>query len=258
MKRKAYPIIEFDDSKQSKTKPEWNLHSFEHIPTTCVISFFGDAVKQYVANHDVKWCGKLVLESFELPIYKINTSGGEVAFLHALGSGPYVAGELEKLIAMGAKSFLVCGGCGVLRENSICGELFLPTVAVRDEGTSYHYVAPSREIYMDEQVENIIRAYLDEHRISYSIVKTWTTDALYRETEAAISLRRSEGCDVVEMECASLFAVSQYKGVQLGQILYAGDDLSRDTWQTRDWKKNVSVRYQLFKMCIDLAVKYLI
>ena len=253
MIRKEYPIIEFDDTKLSKTKPESNLHSTDPIPATCVISFFGDAVKQYVETNNATWCGRLVLESFELPIYKIRTAHGEVALLHALGSGPYVAGELEKLIAMGAKRFLVCGGCGVLKENSICGELYLPVVAVRDEGTSYHYVAPSREISMDVQVVQIIQAFLDERKIPYSVVKTWTTDAIYRETETVIALRRSEGCDVVEMECASLLAVSQYKGIRLGQLLYAGDDLSKETWETREWKKNISVRYQLLELCIDLS-----
>lgn len=225
MKRREYPILEFDSNKLSKTIPEKNLHSFEPLPDTCIISFFGDAVRKYVTDTNAVECGKLVMESFELPIYKINTYYGQVALFHALGGGPYVAGELEKLIAMGAKNFLVCGGCGVLRGNSICGELYLPTVAVRDEGTSYHYVAPSREISMNANVVRLLRDYLDKNGVSYSIVKTWTTDALYRETEAAIAMRRSEGCDVVEMECASLLAVSQFKAVQLGQILYAGDDL---------------------------------
>lgn len=254
MKKRKYPIIEFDDTKMSKTKPERNLHSSAPLPATCVISFFGDAVKQYIANNNATWYGRLVMESFELPIYKISTSHGEVALLHALGSGPYVAGELEKLIAMGSKQFLVCGGCGVLKEGSRCGELYLPTVAVRDEGTSYHYVAPSREICMDTQVVQAIQGFLDERGVPYSVVKTWTTDAIYRETEETIVLRRSEGCDIVEMECASLLAVSQYKGIRLGQLLYAGDDLSKEAWETREWKKNISVRYQLLELCIDLAV----
>ena len=67
--------------------------------------------------------------------------------------------------------------------------------------------------------------------------KTWTTDGFYRETPAKVPLRRAEGCLTVEMEAAAFFAVAQFRGVQFGQMLYGGDDVSGAEWDHRDWIK---------------------
>lgn len=54
--------------------------------------------------------------------------------------------ELEQLIALGCKKFIVCGGAGVLQKDIFVGNIIIPCTAVRDEGLSYHYIKPSREI----------------------------------------------------------------------------------------------------------------
>lgn len=251
--KKEFPILEFDTSKESVIDVKKNIKS-ELLPKRCVISFFGDAVKSIVNEKNAKQISSLVLETFELPIYLVKDKfGKEVALIHALGSGPYAAGQLEKLSAMGCKKFIVCGGSGVLQKGSNLGDLFVPKIALRDEGTSYHYLPPSRDIKMNEQVFDYICSYLEKEKISYKPVKTWTTDAMYRETKDMINLRKSEGCAVVEMECASFFAVAEYKNLQLGQILYAGDDLSGKEWNSRDWKGQHSIREKVLLLAIDIC-----
>ena len=69
---------------------------------------------------------------------------------------------------------------------------------------------------------------------SYVKGKTWTSDAIYRETLSAIEERRQEGCLAVEMECASMLAVSKYRHIPFIQFLYGADDLSSETWEIRD------------------------
>ena len=251
MQRDIYPIIEFDDSRNTLIDVTKNLHSRDKLPPMCVISFFGEAVKEYVHQNNGVVCGKLVLESFELPLYKIQIGENAVVLLHGLCSGPYMAGQLEKLIAMGCQRFIVCGGCGVLVGGSSRGQLFVPDCALRDEGTSYHYVKPSREIQISNKVKERLSAFLNENDISFSFVKTWTTDAMYRETPEAIANRKQEGCQIVEMECASCYAVAQYKGVDIGFLLYAGDDVSGKVWDSRSWKSDYGTRYNL----IDLSTR---
>lgn len=75
--------------------------------------------------------------------------------------------------------------------------------------------------------------------------KTWTTDAKYRETPDMIELRRNEGCITVEMEAAAFFAVSQYYGIPLAQLLYAGDDVSGEVWDSRNWNTQKNIRDNL-------------
>lgn len=85
--------------------------------------------------------------------------------------------------------------------------------------------------------------------------KTWTTDAPYRETQSMIDARRAEGCLTVEMEAASLIAVAQFRKVLLGQILYAGDDLSGENWDKRGWQSRQEVRENLFWLAADACLE---
>jgi uridine phosphorylase len=60
------------------------------------------------------------------------------------------AGLLEEVIALGCRKFIACGGCGVLEKGIPVGGLMVVSAAVRDEGTSYHYLPPSREVLANE------------------------------------------------------------------------------------------------------------
>lgn len=254
IKQETYPILEFDDFSNTVIDIRRNIYLNEPLPQRCVLSFFGEAVKDYVSKNSCRQIGNLKLETFVLPIYEIDMRNEKIALIHALGSGPYAAGQIEKLSAMGCNTFMICGGCGVLEAGSKCGDIYVPIAAVRDEGTSYHYVAPAREIKMKQEVSDKICSYLTDCAIPFKCVKTWTTDAIYRETESMIMLRREEGCSVVDMECASFFAVAQHKNLKLGQILYAGDDLSGKTWDSRNWKGNFDARYNLLILSLDMVL----
>ena len=155
---------------------------------------------------------------------------------------------------MGGENFIVCGGCGILDSQLKTSKILIPNIALRDEGTSYHYVEPSRFISIDEQVKNNLCDHLNTLGIEYKLVKTWTTDAIYRETINLINLRKEEGCEIVEMECASFFAVSQYKKVKLAVLLYSGDDLSSSEWQNNNWKNNKTARQSLIELSLKCVV----
>ncbi|MFP4457290.1 MAG: uridine phosphorylase, partial [Clostridia bacterium] len=124
----------------------------------------------------------------------------------------------------------------------------------RDEGASYHYLPPSREVEMDLEVYNHIKNELSKRGIPHKTSKTWTTDAIFRETRDKVNLRISEGCMTVDMEAAAFFAVAKFRGVKLGQILYCGDDLSAEEWDGRKWK-NKNVRKNLVELSMDICLK---
>lgn len=113
---------------------------------------------------------------------------------------PASAGFLEELIVLRVNKVMFCGGGGVLKKNISLGKFIVVDSAVRDEGLSYHYLKPSREIKANEKVVKTITNYLDGKNIDYVKGKTWTTDAFYRETKGKIKLRKEEGCVIVEME----------------------------------------------------------
>jgi uridine phosphorylase len=125
--------------------------------------------------------------------------------------------------------------------------------AVRDEGTSYHYLAPARTVATDPAVVSAIEDVLRRSGVPFTTGTTWTTDAAYRETKEKVALRRSEGCITVEMEAAALLAVAHFRGVTLGQLLYAGDSLAGERWDHRDWVHAHDAREALFWLAADAA-----
>ncbi len=140
----------------------------------------------------------------------------------------------EEVVAMGAEKFVLFGSCGVLNDEKVKNKIIIPTSAVRDEGTSYHYIAPSAEINADKNSVRILEDVIKSCGYQYIKGKTWTSDAIYRETIPVINERRQEGCIAADMECAAMLAVAQYRKIPFIQFLYGADDLSSDKWDIRD------------------------
>ncbi|MGX7416510.1 phosphorylase family protein [Aerococcus christensenii] len=90
------------------------------------------------------------------------------------------------------------------------GKCFLvPYQALRDEGTSYHYLPPSRYVTTSQRARRAIFQTLQAHHLSYNAVKTWTTDGFYWKIKMKVTRHKAEGCAIVEMECAALAACAQ-------------------------------------------------
>ena len=99
-----------------------------------------------------------------------------------------------------------------------------------------------------------IEMVLQAHHCEYILSKTWTTDAIYRETQAKVQRRKAEGCIAVEMEAAAFFAVAQFRNVQFAQLLYGGDDVSGSEWDSRLWDSHTSVREKLFWLAAEACL----
>ncbi len=248
-----YPILEFDPNPQAKLSASQIVANKTQLPEQCVITFFRESLQKLAADESLPQLGWLRSEIADLPIYRAVVEGKEVAVtLSFLGSAG-AAGVLEELHAMGANRFIVCGGAGCLVPGLDTGRLILPTCAVRDEGASYHYLPPAREVSCDPNALQQVKDELERLSVPYQLGKTWTTDAIYRETEDKIALRASEGCLTVEMECAAFFAVSRFLSLPLVQLLYAGDDLSGESWDQRAWNQQYTTRENLLRLSIMLA-----
>ncbi len=250
MKKEKYPILEFDETPLAKIEPS-HSHKKTEGYEYCVITFFREVLDAMEKEGRIKVVKFLDCETMDVPIYEMEYAGKKIhlflGYVGAAGSAAF----LEELIAYGFDKFIVCGGAGVLRKDIAVGHLVIPISAVRDEGVSYHYLAPSREVECNPQVVEKIEEEFNKYAIGYIKAKTWTTDSFYRETKKKIELRKSEGCVTVEMEAAAFFAVARFRNVKLGQILYGGDDLSAATWDNRKWHNRTEIRENL----VDIAIK---
>jgi uridine phosphorylase len=249
----TYPILEHEYVSQAKTEPA-QMITRRDVPEHCVISFFGEVNEKVVTERGAKIAVENRWEDRPHTVYEIEHLGKRLAFFHPGVGAPIAASLLEEAIAFGCRKFMVCGGCGIL-ETMPVGRLMVVESALRDEGVSYHYVEPGRMIEVDPTVLAVMRDVLVERELPYLQVKTWTTDAPYRETQTVIDLRRAEGCLAVEMEAASLLAVARFRQVLLGQFLYAGDDLSGEIWDARGWQSRQEIRENLFWLAAEACLR---
>jgi uridine phosphorylase len=252
----SLPLFEFDEDRSAILEPHHILLRREDFPRHAVICFFHDVLEDLAKRDSTEIIGFLTSEAGPSPMLRVEVDGTPVVAVQPGIGAPMAAFVLEELIALGARTVVACGGAGVLDRDIEVGNLVIPTSAVRDEGTSFHYLPPTREIAQDPGMIAAIEATLDRHGVGYRLGKTWTTDAIYRETRARVARRRSEGCVVVEMEASALFAVGAFRRVPVGQILYGGDDVSGlGDWDRRDWDTH-SIREQLFWLTAESCLAY--
>jgi uridine phosphorylase len=251
--KNEFPILEFDDDRNAFILPEKLIEPIAGISEKAVLCFFTDAIEKIISEYPAKIITHIRSESTYLPVHEIEYHGEKIVLVQALVGAPMAAAHIEELTALGCKKYVVCGGCGVLQDEIAVGHLIIPASAVRDEGTSYHYAPPSREISMSERAIQVIESVLNAKNAPYIKAKTWTTDAFYRETPAKIRRRKEEGCVTVEMEASAFFAVAKYLDVELGQILYAGDSLAGETWDGREWANRTDIREAVLKLSLDSA-----
>ena len=249
-----YPILEFDPSPDALIEPHHLLQRID-VSECCVLCFFQDVIDHLKEEGRLKLVRNLGSEMGENPLYEMEVDGRRLALCHPGVGAPLAAGFIEELIALGCRNFIICGGCGVLDGQLSLGHIVVPSSAVRDEGTSYHYLPPAREVAASAAAVQAIEKVLQRDGVDYVVGKTWTTDAPYRETPAKIRLRQSEGCIVVEMEAAALFAVARFRDVQAAQILYGGDDVSSEAWDSRHWQKQTGVREKVFWLAAEACLE---
>lgn len=168
--------------------------------------------------------------------------------------GPAAANLMEELDYVGIKKFIACGTCGCLRKDFNLNKFFIPTSAIRDEGLSYHYIIPAREIAPAPSIVKALKQTLTDKNIPFYADKTWTIDAIYRETPNRIKRRLEEGAVAVEMECASLAAVAKYNKAQFGALLYFSDIIDGKEWQWRIYDKIIA-RTTLVELSIEAILK---
>lgn len=225
------------------------------VPSVAVLCFFWEVLAAWSARGDARQVGRLMSELGPHPLYLVDVDGTDVLVVHPGVGAPLAAGILEEVIALGCSRIVACGGAGALRDELVLGHAVIVVEAVRDEGTSFHYLAPSRTVRADPHGVTVLHELLVERAVPFVTAKSWTTDAFYRETRGRIDRRLAEGCLTVEMEAAAFMAVARFRGVRFAQLLYAGDSVAGATWQDRGWNQQASLRERIFSLALEAATR---
>lgn len=201
------PILEYDTEKKAIIMPG---HGWDYKFTKkAVMLFMEEEIDNYVSSHDCEVVGEFESITKKFPVYKIVHNGEKIVFCQAPLGGAAATHIMDQLIGGGAREIIATGCCGSLIDDTE-GDFFIPTAALRQEGASYHYLPPAREVEMNDRAIQAIVTALENNNLNYRKCKTWTTDGFYRETREMVLYRKEEGCSVVEMECASLAAYVEF------------------------------------------------
>jgi uridine phosphorylase len=228
------------DSAKYKSKPFFNPSDFigyirdmgklgdRPAPEAVILSYQPSLFDHVCSKHKVTAAEGY----FSGQLRYLDDEAGRVAIAGNFGVGaPAAAVMLEELIAFGVRRFISIGTAGSLRDDLKPGSLVLCDSALRDEGTSYHYMPGGGLVYPSESLTDALRAALDARGLPYRKGPSWTTDAIYRETPSEVVLHSGKGALVVEMEASALFAVARFRSCLLAACFSVSDTLAELAWR---------------------------
>lgn len=248
-------LSEFDEERNAIINPIDCINNIDGFPSIAITCFSGKLFKSIVDSFDGEVIGVIGNADIESNIYKINYNGIEVAFFQSRVGAPACIASYEELIAHGITKCIVFGTCGVLDSSIDELSIIIPTSAIRDEGTSYHYMKDSLEVDVNTKYIEEFEDLLRKCEYSYTIGKTWTTDAFYRETNDKLRKRREMGAICVDMECSALSAVSKFRGIDLFIFFYAADKVEENNWDMRNLEcgKDIDKKASLGLLALEFA-----
>ena len=248
----GHPLFEFEESQTAVINPPMR-RKVDNFPELAVACWFGDVQRKRFAGQDPIY--RIPFEHGDHEVHVVEHLGKRIAVFNPGVGAPAAATSLEDIIGLGATKIIGCGGAGIVKQGFDVGHIIVPTGAVRDEGTSHHYQPVEVAVVPHPLAVDAIDAELSDAGVPHDKGLTWTTDAIFRETPEKVARRREQGCISVEMEASAMFAVAMFRGAVYGQLLYAGDDVSAQTWDHRHWEKQTSVRERVLELALNAVCR---
>ena len=241
-------LEEYDETLNSTFDPYEVENVIEGFPKTGVTCFSKKLFDQLVSRFGGVEIALSSNGNGKSPIYKINYDGKDLALFMSRVGAPACIVQYEELFAMGLERIIVFGTCGVLDKSIDDLAVIIPDSAIRDEGTSYHYLKSAREITVNPKYKKEFIKLLKEHNYSYVTGKVWT--------RKKVLARKEEGCICVDMECSAISALAKFRDKEVFQFFYAADNLDSAKWDKRSLGSNEKLSDK--EMIGLLAIKFAI
>lgn len=220
------------------------------------IIFFSKEIAEETAKKYKIKVGMFNTENPSVQLVKIGKA--KVLFTKSVIGSPAAVTMIEEIISMGAKKIIAIGSAGALQDRTV-GDIILPTRAIRDEGTSYHYLRPGKYTRPTKKLLQKIENVLKNEKISYTKGTTWTTDCPYRETFRKINKYKKEGVETVEMEASALFAIGKARKVQVASIFWISDQIGKKKWEhsffTEHYKTGAKKAFAILQKYLEKETK---
>jgi uridine phosphorylase len=180
------------------------------VPEVCVLDPDGDMVRRLRAagraGRDPAWA------CYHTDLHRLTEGGLELGLVGCAVGAPFAVLVAEQLFASGCRLLISMTSAGRLAELRPPPYFILIERALRDEGTSYHYLPPAEFSQADARLVEAMAGAFAHLPVPVERGATWTTDAPFRETQDAIASMRARGLLAVEMEAAALYAFAAARG----------------------------------------------
>ncbi len=250
--RAALPILDYDDDPFDPISHGMLAANDVRLPERAVVTLLGSVTPRWAGEHGYQVVDQVQMITRDFPIWVGEHGEVAVALAEIPVGAPAAAIVFEHLLRMGVRTVVATGSCGGLTHFEE-GEFVLPSRALRDEGTSYHYLPASRWVETDDDLRAACADAITAAGLTYAECAAWTTDAFLRETPAVIAARREEGCQVVDMECSALASVARFRGVRFAQILFTADTLATAEHDQRTWGR--AARPAALQLALDAVAR---
>lgn len=250
-------LEEFDEAKAATFNPSDVTDKPVNFPKLGITCFSKKLLESILEMFDYEIISDLANANGHIPVYKINYEGEDIAlYMSYVGASPCCV-AYETMLAKGLEKLVMFGTCGVLDENIEDLGIIIPTSAIRDEGTSYHYMPSTNEIAVNKKYKGEFINILNSHNIKYVEGKTWTTDAPFRETVDKIDFRKNMGAICVDMEASAVNAVANFREKEVFQFFYAADKIGSSSWDQRSLSNDAKLdeKKKIGLLALEMIIK---
>lgn len=196
------------------------------VPSVCLLDPDGDVVRHLVATGRARRHADWACYHSEL--WTTQLDGREIGIVGCAVGGPYAVLVAEQLAVSGCDLVVSVTSAGRIVPLDSPPYFVLVTEALRDEGTSQHYLSPADWVSLDPSLAEALDGAFDGLAEPVHRGRSWTTDAPYRETATAIEAAHRRGIHAVEMEAASLYAYAEARSRDVVCIAHVTNDMAVD------------------------------
>ncbi len=247
-KYSSKPVFSPDDSWKYRKDTGREI---THSPLDGLIIGYAAQLGDYLSE---KYAPIIKQGHYGSTFYFFEHAGKSICIIVNSGFGAPIAVTLiERFISRGVNAIINLGIAGTLQPYINIGDIIVCDKAIRDEGTSYHYLPAARYAQASPELTTAIRKQLEKQTIPYHSGASWTTDAPYRETAYEVKHYQSEGILTVDMEASALFALAEFRNVRMGSIFTISDSLADLKWKPAFQSERTSAGLEtILKTSIDV------
>lgn len=210
------------------------------VPKVCVLDPDGDVLSYLQKTEQVKSTDHWAC--YHTIMYVFNYNDIEVGIIGNAVGASFAVLLAEQMFVSGCELLISITSAGIINQPKNESEFILITKALRDEGTSYHYMPPSEFSELSSEAVELLKSLVKNKKISVENGTSWTTDAPYRETNSAIQIAKSMHINVVEMEAAALYAFAQAKNKRVVCFAHLTNTMAQDEGDFEKGEENGSIK----------------